>query len=87
MVNVGTVIGIRTYSYTPENSTKKYEGYSLCIVRESSEDSSQRGKFSDTVSISFRDIGSYVPELDDHVRYATYRDDRGKLKCGFIIPL
>lgn len=87
MVSEGTIIGIRTYSYTPENSNKKYEGYSICIARDPAPDSSQFGKFADTVSISFRDIGSYAPELDDRVRYATYRDDRGKVKCGFIIPL
>lgn len=83
----GKIIGIATYSYTPEGSTKHYEGYRLCIARDAEPSDSRFGVFTDTVSLSFRDMGSYTPSLDDEVRYNTYRDGYGKVRCGFVIPM
>lgn len=87
MVCTGSILGLRTYSYVPENSGKHYEGYTLCIVHDWDDPEKVQGRFTDTVSISFRDIGSYAPSVGDCVQYATYRDDKGKLKCGFVIPM
>lgn len=85
MVCTGKIMGVRTYSYVPDGSTKRYEGYTLCIVRDYDNPDKVQGSFTDTVSISFRDIGSYAPSVGDSVQYALYRGDKGKLKCGFVL--
>lgn len=83
----GTIQGIRTYSFQPEGSSKRYEGFSLCILRDKYPgDTETRGQFSDTLSISFRDIGSYAPEIGDPVRYDLHKEN-GKPRCGYVIPL
>lgn len=87
MTLTGTIQGIRTYSYQPEGSTKRYEGFSLCILRDKNPDDTRTiGLFSDVISISFRDIGGYVPEVGDAVRYDVHKEN-GKNRCGFVLPL
>lgn len=85
MVCTGNILGVRTYSYTPKESTKRYEGYTLCIAHDWDDPKSVQGCFADTVSISLRDIGGYVPTVGDYVRYSTYRNEKGKLKCGYVL--
>lgn len=91
MIRTGTVIGRQSYSFIPENSTKRYDGMRFCIVydveRSDQPDATipGDGQFADMVSISFRDLGSDIPQVGDEVRYHVYRDAKGKNKCGFIM--
>lgn len=86
MTLTGTIVGFRTYSYTPENSQKRYEGYTLCVRRHAEQGDNVTGYFCDNFSISFRDIGGYTPCLDDTVRYNLYKEN-GKQRCGFVFPV
>lgn len=92
MIRTGVVIGRQSYSFTPDGSNRHYDGLRLCIcydVGTSSEPDAVvpgDGQFADMVSISFRDLGAYVPVVGDNVRYHTYRENN-KLKCGFVLPL
>lgn len=92
MIRTGVVIGRQSYSFTPENSKKHYEGLRLCIrydVQSSDEPDAVipgDGQFADMISISFKELGHYVPQVGDEVRYHTYRENN-KLKCGFVLPL
>lgn len=87
MVCTGQIKGIRTYSFQPEGSSKRYEGFSLCIQRDKNpNDNHTQGVFCDIISISYKDIAGYVPSLEDEVRYHLYKEN-GKQRCGYVLPL
>lgn len=92
MIRTGVVIGRQSYSFQPEGKTVRYDGMRLCICYDVDRSDVPDavvpgdGQFADMVSISFKELGTYIPAVGDQVRYHTYRDGN-KLRCGFVLPL
>lgn len=86
MVQVGKIMGFRTYSFVPDGSKRPVQGYVMALVPEENTREDVEGVFPDVGSISFADMGTYVPRVGDEVQYVTFRAN-GKQKFGFINPL
>lgn len=87
MVKVGVVQGYRVYSFTPDGASKPVEGFIISVLP--GEQYAQEGTVGclpDIGSISFREIGSYAPQVGDEVQYHVYRAN-GKVKFGYFLRL